>query len=255
MPIGTLNTPVQNRFAYGSANVNGSTPRIETQMTNLRPNRSPSAPPDDRAERDRCEEHEQIELRRLAPKRRSGRSNRTCSSSYMLAVIEELREDQRDEDRQRADHRAARQRRARSRARCARIRARPCDTYQRPTPNQQHHRDDCRQPRTTRRSSGRNAARRPPRTAGRSTSRRCRRAETAIARDPAAAGRHPRHARRLRDASTAEPVPTSAAASSDTGSSPRATSNSNPTNVNPMPTRASTAAAGDPCTDADHGLQ
>ena len=38
-------TPVQNRFAYGNASVNGRTPRIENQMTNLRPNRSPSAPP------------------------------------------------------------------------------------------------------------------------------------------------------------------------------------------------------------------
>ena len=58
----TVSTPVQNRFAYGRARVNGSTPRIENQITGLRPNRSPTGPPTKRARRDRAEEHEQVEL-------------------------------------------------------------------------------------------------------------------------------------------------------------------------------------------------
>ena len=44
-PITTLSTPVQARPTYGSARVNGSTPRIEHQMTSFRPNRSPTGPP------------------------------------------------------------------------------------------------------------------------------------------------------------------------------------------------------------------
>jgi hypothetical protein len=44
-PITTLKIPVQNRFAYGNISVNGSTPRIEYQITTLRPMRSPTGPP------------------------------------------------------------------------------------------------------------------------------------------------------------------------------------------------------------------
>ena len=44
-PMGTLSTPVQNRFACGSTSVNGRMPRIENQMTYLRPMRSPIGPP------------------------------------------------------------------------------------------------------------------------------------------------------------------------------------------------------------------
>src|SRR5712671_2354673 len=44
-PITTLKIPVQNKFAYGSINVNGNTPRIEYQITTLRPMRSPTGPP------------------------------------------------------------------------------------------------------------------------------------------------------------------------------------------------------------------
>src|SRR6266404_313723 len=44
-PITTLKIPVQNKFAYGSSSVNGSTPRIEYQITTLRPMRSPTGPP------------------------------------------------------------------------------------------------------------------------------------------------------------------------------------------------------------------
>ena len=40
-----LRTPVQKRLAYGRTRLNGSTPRIETQMTYLRPSLSPSGPP------------------------------------------------------------------------------------------------------------------------------------------------------------------------------------------------------------------
>src|SRR5450830_45286 len=45
MPMMTVNTPVQNRLAYGSISVNGATPRIDTQITSLRPTRSPIGPP------------------------------------------------------------------------------------------------------------------------------------------------------------------------------------------------------------------
>ena len=41
----TLRMLVQSRFAYGRTSVNGSTPRIEHQMTNLRPTLSPTGPP------------------------------------------------------------------------------------------------------------------------------------------------------------------------------------------------------------------
>ncbi|MNJ27289.1 hypothetical protein D3C77_217910 [compost metagenome] len=41
----TLSTLVQNRSAYGSNRVNGATPRIENQITALRPMRSPIGPP------------------------------------------------------------------------------------------------------------------------------------------------------------------------------------------------------------------
>src|SRR6266853_1101388 len=44
-PITTLKIPVQNKFAYGSSSVNGSTPKIEYQITTLRPIRSPTGPP------------------------------------------------------------------------------------------------------------------------------------------------------------------------------------------------------------------
>src|SRR5260370_19012499 len=43
-PITTLKIPVQNKFAYGSINVNGSTPKIEYQIPTLRPMRSPTGP-------------------------------------------------------------------------------------------------------------------------------------------------------------------------------------------------------------------
>ena len=45
MPIGTVRIAVQNRLAWGSAKVKGNTPRIENQITNLRPKRSPTGPP------------------------------------------------------------------------------------------------------------------------------------------------------------------------------------------------------------------
>ena len=44
-PIGTVSTVVQNRFACGRASVNGSTPRIDPQITALNPTRSPTGPP------------------------------------------------------------------------------------------------------------------------------------------------------------------------------------------------------------------
>ncbi len=44
-PMTTVSGPVQNRPACGNSRENGSTPRIENQITVLRPNRSPSGPP------------------------------------------------------------------------------------------------------------------------------------------------------------------------------------------------------------------
>src|SRR6185437_13156606 len=44
-PMTTLSTAVQKRFAYGSTSVNGSTPRMEHQITYLRPTLSPTGPP------------------------------------------------------------------------------------------------------------------------------------------------------------------------------------------------------------------
>ncbi|MNR57092.1 hypothetical protein D3C85_1778010 [compost metagenome] len=41
----TTSTPVQNRLACGSISVNGATPRMDTQITILRPIRSPTGPP------------------------------------------------------------------------------------------------------------------------------------------------------------------------------------------------------------------
>ena len=44
-PMITTSTAVQNRLACGSISVNGATPRIDTQITILRPMRSPTGPP------------------------------------------------------------------------------------------------------------------------------------------------------------------------------------------------------------------
>src|SRR5215510_6941181 len=44
-PMTTVRISVHIRFAYGRSSVNGSTPRIETQITYLRPIRSPTGPP------------------------------------------------------------------------------------------------------------------------------------------------------------------------------------------------------------------
>ena len=44
-PMTTVRIGVQNRFAYGSISVNGKTPRIDPQITCLRPKRSPIGPP------------------------------------------------------------------------------------------------------------------------------------------------------------------------------------------------------------------
>ena len=44
-PMITVIGPVQNRSTCGNSRVNGRVPRIENQMTYLRPKRSPSGPP------------------------------------------------------------------------------------------------------------------------------------------------------------------------------------------------------------------
>ena len=41
----TVSVVVQNRSACGNSSANGATPRIEAQMTGLRPMRSPIGPP------------------------------------------------------------------------------------------------------------------------------------------------------------------------------------------------------------------
>jgi hypothetical protein len=45
MPITTVNIAVTVSPTQGSASVNGSTPRIDTHITVLRPMRSPNGPP------------------------------------------------------------------------------------------------------------------------------------------------------------------------------------------------------------------
>ena len=44
-PMSTLKAAVNARPTCGSSSVNGATPRIENQMTRLRPTRSPTGPP------------------------------------------------------------------------------------------------------------------------------------------------------------------------------------------------------------------
>ncbi len=44
-PMTIVSAVVQNRSACGSSSANGATPRIENQITGLRPMRSPSGPP------------------------------------------------------------------------------------------------------------------------------------------------------------------------------------------------------------------
>src|SRR5690606_9726540 len=44
-PTRTLSTTVQNKLAYGIARLKGAAPRIENQITYLRPYRSPNGPP------------------------------------------------------------------------------------------------------------------------------------------------------------------------------------------------------------------
>ena len=62
-PIGTVSTAVQNRFTCGRTSVKGSTPRIETQITVLKPKPIADRSAAKRAGRDGAEEHEQVELR------------------------------------------------------------------------------------------------------------------------------------------------------------------------------------------------
>lgn len=45
IPIGTTKTPVQNKFAWGNNSANGATPKIDAQITYLRPILSPIGPP------------------------------------------------------------------------------------------------------------------------------------------------------------------------------------------------------------------
>lgn len=44
-PMRKLKIPVHNKPTYGSAIVKGATPRMENQITRLRPMRSPIGPP------------------------------------------------------------------------------------------------------------------------------------------------------------------------------------------------------------------
>ncbi|MNE07461.1 hypothetical protein D3C80_1000810 [compost metagenome] len=44
-PMITESTEVQNRSTWGSSRVKGATPRMEIQITRLRPMRSPTGPP------------------------------------------------------------------------------------------------------------------------------------------------------------------------------------------------------------------
>ena len=44
-PMTKVSTTVHTRLAWGRARVKGRTPRIDTQITGLRPMRSPTGPP------------------------------------------------------------------------------------------------------------------------------------------------------------------------------------------------------------------
>lgn len=45
IPIGTINTPTQNRLACGNNNANGAVPKIDAQITYFLPILSPIGPP------------------------------------------------------------------------------------------------------------------------------------------------------------------------------------------------------------------
>src|SRR5258708_10792483 len=47
-PITTLKIPVQNKFAYGSINLNGNTPQTEYQIPHFPPITSPTGHPNNR---------------------------------------------------------------------------------------------------------------------------------------------------------------------------------------------------------------
>ena len=118
---------VQNRFACGSSSVNGSTPRIENQMTYLRPMRSPMGPPTSVPTATAAEEHEQVHLRALHRHVEAfDQVERVVAGQ--ARQVDVLREDQRDQHRQRADARlrVAAARTERVRRSCARPRSRAC---------------------------------------------------------------------------------------------------------------------------------
>ena len=72
MPMITVRMRVQNRFAYGSASVNGSTPRIEREDHLAAADAIADRSTDDRAGRDGAEKARTGESARSAPRGRSG---------------------------------------------------------------------------------------------------------------------------------------------------------------------------------------
>ena len=176
----TVSTPVQNRLAYGSSSVNGATPRIDTQITYLRPIRSPIGPPIDRARRDRREEHEQMDLRGLHRQMELvDQIEREVAGD--AGQVEVLREHQQHQHAHREHDLVARQRRVTASAPRAFFTA-GCRLYQRPMLRRARRSRRAPPPRTTRCCAGRAESRSTRRAAARATNPHCRPPGTATAR-------------------------------------------------------------------------
>ena len=128
-----VSASVQNRSTCGSSSVNGATPRIETQITGLRPMRSPTGPPtsvptaDANRKRNRC-------ICALCTERPNLLDQVERVEAADARDVEVLREDQHQQHGDRASTLRARQRR-RSRPRSRRAPAPPrgARAYQRLT--------------------------------------------------------------------------------------------------------------------------
>ena len=187
----------------------GSAPRIETQMTYLRPNRSPSGPPRSVPTATGAEEDEQMQLRALH------REVESVDQVERVVVrdarqIDVLREDQRSSTASVVATCLAARAPARSRAALRRVDARQAVRL---VPDahvpQDRDRRDGQHATTRRRLAGPSASRRRPPRAGRAPSRDCPPSWNSDLREAVpAARRHARDARRLRMERRTSPMPT-----------------------------------------------
>ena len=184
---------------YGRASVNGSTPRIENQMTYLRPNRSPSGPP------------------AKVPTATAARNTKRCSCALRTETskrshqiervvarearqVDELREDEREQHGERRRRLAASRERPRPRASAAARLRREAREAVALVP-EAHARRGCTVETSASSETGPEPRcpqrrRRWPRPAGPARNRRCRRPGRATARSP---GRPPEAMRATRD--------------------------------------------------------